>query len=56
MDNLNIICIILSLIGLISLSVGMVIAFLNPLFFYVVVFGYALCIIAPVLILFDLLR
>ncbi len=56
MDNLDIIGIILLLVGLISLSVGAVLTFLNPLFFYVVVFGYVLCIIAPVLILFDLLR
>ena len=56
MDNLDIIGIILLLIGLISLSVGLVLTFLNPLFLYVVVFGYVLCIIAPVLILFDLLR
>lgn len=56
MDNLDIIGIILLLIGLISLGVGLVLTFLNPLFFYVVVFGYVLCLIAPVLILFDLLR
>ena len=56
MDNLDIIGIILLLVGLISLSVGAALTFLNPLFFYVVVFGYILCIIAPVLILFDLLR
>ena len=56
MDNLDIIGIILLLVGLISLSVGAALTFLNPLFFYVVVFGYVLCIIAPVLILFDLLR
>lgn len=56
MDNLDIIGIILLLVGLISLSVGVVLVFLNSLFFYVVVFGYVLCLIAPVLILFDLLR
>ena len=56
MDNLDIIGIILLLVGLISLSVGLVMAFLNPLFFYVVVFGYFLCVIAPMLIFLDLLQ
>lgn len=56
MDNLDIIGIILLLVGLISLSVGLILTFLSPLFFYVVVFGYVLCLIAPVLILFELLR
>lgn len=53
--DISIIGIILLIIGMISLSIGVLIGFFIPSFAYVAIFGYALCIIAPVLILFDLL-
>lgn len=53
--DIGVIGIILLIIGIISLSVGVFIGFLIPSFAYIAIFGYALCIIAPVLILFDLL-
>ena len=54
--DISIIGVILLIIGVISLSAGVFIGFLIPSFAYVAIFGYALCIIAPVLILFDLFK
>lgn len=51
---IGVIGIVLLILGMISLSAGALISFLIPSFVYIAIFGYALCIIAPVLILFDL--